>query len=222
MPLLQVALDLIAANDAAVLLPRLAAAIDVVEAGTPMIKREGIGAVCRLRAAAPDKLLLADMKTMDAGAYEAALAFDAGADLMTVLGCAGDATIEAAVAVARERGRRIVADLIGVADQVARARRLAALGVDFLGVHAGTDERERGGRGPLADLALVRSAVATPVIVAGGISLETIGAVLAHGPAIVVVGSGIIAAADPVAAAYALRAAIDRAAAGAPHPGEHG
>jgi 3-hexulose-6-phosphate synthase len=210
MTLLQVALDLISTDDAVALLPRLAPFVDVVEAGTPLIKREGIGAVRRLRAAAPDKLLVADMKTMDGGAYEAELAFDAGADLMTVLGCASDATVAAAIAVARGRGKRIVADLMGVVDKPVRARRLAHLGVDFLGVHAGTDERGAGGEGPLWDVAMVREAVATPLVVAGGIGLGTIDAVLTEHPAIVVVGSAITGATDPVAAARQLRMAIER------------
>jgi 3-hexulose-6-phosphate synthase len=210
MTLLQIAFDLIATDDAVALLPRLAPFVDVVEAGTPLIKREGIGAVRRLRAAAPEKQLVADMKTMDGGAYEAELAFGAGADLMTVLGCASDATVAAAIAVARDRGKRVVADLIGVVDKPVRVRRLAQLGVDFLGVHAGTDERGAGGEGPLWDVAMVQEAVATPLVVAGGIGPGTIDAVLAAHPAIVVVGSAITGAADPVAAARELHAAIER------------
>lgn len=210
MTLLQVAFDLISSDDAVALLPRITPFTDVVEVGTPMIKREGIDAVRRLRAAAPDKLVVADMKAIDAGAYEAELAFDAGADLMTVLGCASDATVRAAVAIARERGKRVIADLLGVVDGVRRTRRLAELGVDYLGLHAGTDERAAGGGDPLADLAAVQAAVTTPVLVAGGIGPATIKAVLAHQPAIVVVGSAIVRAADPAAAARELRAAIER------------
>src|SRR3954453_23729127 len=103
MTLLQVALDAISVDDSVSLLPLLLDYVDVVEAGTPMIKREGIQAVFRLRAASPGKLIVADMKTMDAGEYEADLAFDAGADIMTVLACASDATISAVVACAERR-----------------------------------------------------------------------------------------------------------------------
>jgi 3-hexulose-6-phosphate synthase len=49
-----------------------------------------------VKAAYPDKLVFADMKTMDAGELEADLAFNAGADIMTVLGSAGDSTIAGA------------------------------------------------------------------------------------------------------------------------------
>jgi len=211
---LQVALDLIASEDAVALLRRIGPAVDVVEAGTPLIKREGMAAVARLRAAVPDKLVVADMKTADGGAYEAELAFGAGADLMTVLGCASDETVRATLDVARRRGRQVVADLLGVADKPARARQLAALGVDFLGVHAGTDE-QASGASPLADLALLRGTVPTPLVVAGGISLANLAAVLVYAPAIVVVGSAITRAPDPVVAAFAFRAALERGEGGA-------
>ncbi len=128
---------------------------------------------------------------------------------MTVLGCASDATVGAVMSVAASRGRQVVADLLGVRDIRARAQRLARLGVHYIGIHAGVDE-QAGGADPLANLALVRAAVATPLVVAGGISLDRIDAILALGPAIVVVGSHITRAADPVAAACAFRAPIDR------------
>jgi len=209
MTLLQLALDFINSTAAVELLARVSPAVDIVEAGTPLIKREGIGVLALLRHAAPDKLFVADLKTMDAGAYEAELAFDAGADITTVLGCAGDATVHAVVAVAMDRGRQVVADLIGVPDKRTRARELARIGVHYIGVHTGTDE-QAGGADPLPNLALVQAEVATPLVVAGGISLENVGAILALGPAIVVVGSHITRATDPVATAYAFRAAIDR------------
>ncbi len=207
---LQLALDALTFTDALAMATLVRDAVDIVEAGTPLIKRYGIDAVTQLRAAAPGKLIVADMKAMDAGALEAAMAFDAGADLMTVLACASDATIAAAVAAANARGKQIVADLIGVADKPMRARQLAAMGVHMIGVHAGVDDQARGAD-PLADLAAVQAAVGTPIAVAGGISTRTISAVRALGPAIVIVGSAITAAADPHAAALELRALLIQA-----------
>ena len=203
----QLALDTLTLSDALALAALVRDAIDIVEAGTPLIKRYGLNAVTQLRAASPGKLIVADMKAMDAGALEAAMAFDAGADIMTVLACASDATIAAAITVATARGMQVVADLIGVADKPARARQLAALGVHTIGVHAGVDDQARGAD-PLTDLAAVRAAVDTPIAVAGGISTRTIAAVRVLGPAIVIVGSAITAAADPRAATRELRALL--------------
>jgi 3-hexulose-6-phosphate synthase len=208
MTLLQMALDTISVDDAVRLLPSLLDSIDLVEAGTPMIKRDGIGTVTRLRAAAPGKLIVADMKTMDAGGYEAELAFGAGADIMTVLACASDATIVAAVEVANRLGKQVCSDLIGVTDKPARARELEALGVAYLGVHAGTDESRASGNGPASDLAMVAAATSLPLCVAGGISPATIGDVLVSKPAIVIVGSAITGAAIPAAVAAELKKAL--------------
>jgi 3-hexulose-6-phosphate synthase len=173
-----------------------------------MIKREGIKSVMRLREASPRKLIVADMKTMDAGEYEADLAFDAGADLMTVLACASDATIAAAVAAAERRGKQVCADLIGIPDKAARARALASLGVAYLGVHAGTDETRTGKDGPASDLAAVAVATNLPLCAAGGISPATIDDVLKSNPAIVVVGSAITGAPNPAAIARTLKQAM--------------
>lgn len=214
MTLLQVALDMEDRAAALSLARQVAAIVDVIEAGTPLIKHEGIGVVRELRVVAPEKLLVADMKAMDAGGLEATMAFDAGSDLMTVLGCASDATVRAAVAVARQREKQVVADLLNVPDKPARAKQLAALGVDYLGVHTGTDDQALGAD-PLADLAAIRDAVSVPVIVAGGITVERLPAVLALGPAIVIAGSAIANAPDPVAAATAFRAVVDQAKRGA-------
>jgi 3-hexulose-6-phosphate synthase len=147
---------------------------------------------------------------MDAGEYEADLAFDAGADLTTVLACASDATLAAAVAAAERRDKQVVADLMGIPDKPVRARELESLGVSYLGIHAGTDESRTGKGGPAADLAAVMVATNLPLCVAGGISPATIGDVLKSNPAIVVVGSAITGAADPAKVAATLKRAILR------------
>jgi 3-hexulose-6-phosphate synthase len=206
---LQLAIDLVAPDDFERVVVPLLPLIDVVEAGTPLIKQNGLAAVQALRTLAPHHLLVADMKTMDAGALEAEMAFDAGADVMTVLAGASDATITAAVEVARKQGKAIVADLIGVPDKVARGRQLAALGVTYLGIHTGTDDQATGAD-PLADLQAIRSAVDAQIVVAGGINARTLPAILAQRPAIAIVGSGILNRPDPVAAATELRAILDQ------------
>ena len=205
---LQLAVDLVSIEEFERVIVPLLPAIDVVEAGTPLIKRYGLAAVRAFRELAPTHQVIADMKTMDAGGLEAEMAFGAGADMMTVLGCASDATISAAVDVAHLAGKDIVADLIGVADKVARARQLVELGVSFLGIHTGTDD-QAAGADPLADLQAVRAAVTAQLVVAGGITADTLPSILSQTPAIVIVGSGILGQPDPVAAAGRLRAIID-------------
>jgi 3-hexulose-6-phosphate synthase len=210
---LQLAIDLVPLDELERVILPLLSHVDVVEAGTPLIKRHGLDAVRTLRTLAPDHLLVADMKTMDAGALEAEMAFRAGADLMTVLACASDATVSAAVDVARQQGTSVVADLIGVPDKPSRARQLVELGIEWLGIHTGTDDQAAGAN-PLADLQSVRDAVDARLVVAGGINQRTLPSILACSPAIVIVGSGILGQPEPVAAAASLRAILDQSRAG--------
>ena len=206
---LQLAIDLVPLADLEAVVTPLLPYIDMVEAGTPLIKRHGMEVVRTLRRLAPDHLIVADMKAMDAGGLEAEIAFEAGADIMTVLAGASDATITAAVTVARAGGRAVVADLIGVADKVARASQVAGLGISYIGIHTGTDD-QASGMDPLADLAAISRAVEIETAVAGGINATSLPAILALQPAIAIVGSGILGQPDPVAAAKALRNLIDR------------
>ena len=119
---LQVAIDLLSTADALALLSKVAEQVDVIELGTPLIKQEGLSVITNIKAAYPDKLVFADMKTMDAGELEANLAFEAGADIMTVLGTAGDSTIAGAVKSGKAHGKAVVADMIGVADKAKRLK----------------------------------------------------------------------------------------------------
>jgi 3-hexulose-6-phosphate synthase len=182
--------------------------IDIAEIGTPLIFREGMNTVRFLRAAYPHLALLADLKIMDGGEHEAAIAFEAGADLVTVLGGAHDNTVRGAVAAARRFGKQIMVDMLQVSQLVERARELLTLGVDYLCVHTAYD-LQHSGETPLADLQALRTALPNaPLAAAGGIKLETLGAVLACQPQIVVVGGAITRAAQPAEVAGVLRERI--------------
>ena len=204
---LQVAMDVLTTADALALAGKVAEHVDIIELGTPLIKAEGLRAVTAIKEAHPDKIVFADLKTMDAGELEADIAFSAGADLVTVLGTAGDSTIAGAVKAARAHGKGVVVDLIGVADKAARAREVTALGAEFVEMHAGLDEQAEAGftfQTLLTDGA--DSGVAFSV--AGGVSVATIEAVQRSGASVAVAGGAIYGAPDPAAAAAALRAAI--------------
>jgi 3-hexulose-6-phosphate synthase len=206
---LQLALDMLSSDAALQVAKAVEQYVDIIEIGTPLIKHEGLGVVHLLRRHFSQKAILVDLKTMDVGQYEADFAFAAGADLVTVLGVADDATIAGAVASASAHGKSVVVDLINVADKAARARQAQALGAQFVGVHSGIDQQKQG-HSPLIDLQAVREAVSIGVLVAGGIRLETLPEVLRLNPDIVVVGGAITGAGDPAAAAKAIREAIGR------------
>ena len=93
-PLIQMAIDALDFDASLALAEEVAPYVDIFEIGTPCIKHNGVPLVEELRARFPDKLLLVDLKTMDAGEYEATPFYAAGADICTVLGVSGIATCE--------------------------------------------------------------------------------------------------------------------------------
>lgn len=187
---LQIALDTLDMDAAVAALDEIRDAIDVVEVGTPWIIREGLRPVAELKRRYPELTVLADLKIMDAGEYEAGLAFAVGADIVTVMAVAHDATVAGAVAAARGAGGKILADLLATRDPAARAGEAAALGVDYVCVHTGFDVQAS--CDPLSDLAAVSGAVSgVAVAVAGGINPGNIGAVARLSPALVVVGGAL-------------------------------
>jgi 3-hexulose-6-phosphate synthase/6-phospho-3-hexuloisomerase len=206
---LQLALDFVDLHRAVNVAERaVPAGVDWVEAGTPLIKSEGLDAVRELKRLFPGKAIVADMKIMDAGRIEVEAAAKAGAQIIDVLGTATDATIEECIQAGKNYGARIVVDLIAVADPVVRAKQVEELGVDYITVHVAIDEQMRG-RDPFTILQAVSQAVQIPVGVAGGINSETAAAAVAHGATYVIVGGAITKALDPEAATREIRRALD-------------
>ncbi len=178
-----------------------------LEAGTPLIKSEGLDCVRALRAEFPDATIVADMKIMDAGRVEVEMAAKAGADVVAVLGAASDATIRECIEAGKSYDAVIMVDLIEVSDPAARAKHVAQLGAGIVGVHCPIDVQMEGGD-PMEALRAVAAAVDIPVAVAGGINSETAPLAVQNGAGIVIVGGAIIKAPDARQAAAELLQAI--------------
>ena len=207
-PRLQVALDFIELDRALqVAKEAVAGGADILEAGTPLIKSVGLESVRRLRALFPAVPIAADMKVMDAGRMEVEAAAKAGAKIVHVLAAAPDATIAECVAAGREYGAEIVADLVGVPDPVARAREVAALGVDSIDVHTAIDLQMQGAD-PFALLRKLAGSVEVPLCVAGGIHSENAALAVEAGAAVIIVGGAVTKAVDARAATEELKRAI--------------
>jgi 3-hexulose-6-phosphate synthase/6-phospho-3-hexuloisomerase len=207
-PVLQVALDFVdieralkAAEEA------VAGGADWIEAGTPLIKSEGLNAVRALRQRFPNHVIIADMKTMDAGRAEVESAAKAGANIIDVLGAASDATVKECVEAADNYGAEIIVDLIEVGDPVDRARSAEAAGADYIAVHTAIDVQMRGGD-PFERLKVVANSVDIPVAVAGGINSETVSRAVESGADIIIVGGAIIKSKDARAAAEEIKRAM--------------
>ncbi len=185
---LQLALDLLYTDAVRRVLDEVIDLVDIVEIGTPLILQEGMRFVSEIRERHPTVTLLADLKIMDAGEFEAKIGFDAGADIVTVLGAAHDSTIQGALNQAHKRGKQLMVDLIAVKDVRTRTGELELLGVDSVCVHTAFDVQKQG-QSPLRELQLVETVrKRTKIAVAGGITPATLPEILIHQPDVVIVG----------------------------------
>ncbi len=176
----------------------------ILEAGTPLIKAEGVKSVRVLRSIPGQHLLMADTKTMDVGGLEARLVLGSGADAMSVLLAASDETIREAVTAAEEAGADVYGDSMGFTDLSSWIDKARRAGVDVFLIHVGIDVQRALGLTASQVLDVVRKAKELfkgPVAVAGGIKPEDVGAVVRAGADIVIIGSAITKSQDPRSAA---------------------
>ena len=205
---LQLALDLVDIPQAIELVKEVEAFIDIVELGTPVINKEGLKAVSEMKAAFPNLEILADVKIMDAAAYEVSNAVAAGADIVTILAQAEDSSIKGAVEEAKKQGKKILIDMIAVKDIKTRAAELDLLGADYICVHTGYDLQAEG-KDSFEDLRTIKSVVKnTRTAIAGGIKLETLPEVIKAQPDLIIVGGGITGKEDKGAAAEKIQQLI--------------
>jgi 3-hexulose-6-phosphate synthase/6-phospho-3-hexuloisomerase len=191
---IQVSLDVTSITEALDLAgAAVRAGVDWLEAGTPLILAEGLHAVRALHERHPDKPVVADLKTMDGAGLEAEMMFQAGAAMTVVMGQAHDASIIEQVKMARKYGGQVMCDIMLCPDKVARAREAEQLGVDYIIVHTGFDERNMiPGLSPLDDLQAVLDAVSIPVQAVGGLTVPQALQTLDMGARIVVFGAPLV------------------------------
>jgi 3-hexulose-6-phosphate synthase len=169
----------------------LSGGVSIVEMGTPLLKNEGVSNVVpAFRRKFPEALLLADMKTMDGGGFEARAVYAGGGNIIDFLALAGVNTAKAICAV-RDEFRRAGPDLprLAFADilvphqgpaapAVEVALRMLEAGVDAVGVHLQADARradptliENHYLEDVARAVFGRVGGAAPVQVVGGLSV---------------------------------------------------
>jgi 3-keto-L-gulonate-6-phosphate decarboxylase len=132
----------------------LAGGATIVEMGTPLLKNAGVANVVpAFRRKFPEALLLADMKTMDGGAFEARAVYAGGGNIVDFLALAGVDTARAICGVrdefrrtGAELPRLVFADIMvphqgPAAQAVEVAHRMLEAGVDGVGVHLQADAR---------------------------------------------------------------------------------
>jgi 3-hexulose-6-phosphate synthase len=169
----------------------LAGGVDIVEMGTPLLKNAGVSNVVpAFRRRFPEALLLADMKTMDGGGFEARAVYQGGGNIVDFLALAGVHTAKAICAVRDEfrradadRPRLVFADIMvphhgPPAQTVDVALRMLEAGVDAVGIHLQADARRADASLITSDLLSAaaraifeRVGKTAPIQVVGGLSI---------------------------------------------------
>jgi 3-dehydro-L-gulonate-6-phosphate decarboxylase len=209
-PLLQIAMDYTSLSKALVMAALVAPEVDIIEIGTPLCKAAGLEAIRAMREVCPDKLILADFKTPDVGGLEANMAFDAGADMLTVIGGAAMPTVEQALAVARKRGKEMLMELTGVRDILARATEWRQIGVDRIVYHREWDAQSAGREWTEEDKDIIRKLIdmGYKVTITGGMTIELLPFFADLPVSVLICGRGIREAPDPRATARQMRLAL--------------
>jgi 3-hexulose-6-phosphate synthase len=206
---LQLALDTPDLGHELELASKVATHVDLIEAGTPLLIREGIRVVRELRRRHRGRPIVADIKVIDAGEPIAELAFAAGANVVTVLGCASDEVIERVVRSARRYDGQVMADSLSVNNVPVRARQLRELGVNSLCINRRGIKRAKSREERITQIADLIHQIDLPIYLAGGIDITELSFLRELPLAGVIIGAAIAEAPSPLEAAKKMRAILD-------------
>lgn len=171
----------------------------IIEAGTPLIKQNGINIIKKIKGMIPTNVfIVADMKTLDTGALEVQIAANAGADAIVVSGLAPDQTINNVISEARERGIYSIIDTLNLPEPIRMLERLKTL-PDVVELHRAIDAEVNlynWGFIPTMKSLSEKSSAEMLIAVAGGVQIDNINDALAFGADILVAGRAITNAKD--------------------------
>ncbi len=212
-PLLQLALDYFDFAPALAMAQIVHKEVDIIEIGTPLTKAAGMLAVKTIREMCPDNLILADIKSPDVGGGEAKMAFDAGADWMTVLGAAPLDTVKLALEEANSRpGKEMFIELTGIRNIIDRAAEWRGIGVERMVYHRGWDEGNLSRSWDAQDRETIQELIRMgfKISVAGGLGLDMIPFFKGLDISVFIIGRAIRETPDPAAAARKFREEISK------------
>jgi bifunctional enzyme Fae/Hps len=181
----------------------------IIEAGTPLIKKFGLGVISEIRKLRPNAFVIADLKILDTGNLEARMAADASADAVVISGLAPTATMEKAITEARKVGIYSIIDMLNVQNPVKVIEKLKVK-PDIVELHRAIDTDDTAHA--WGDIAALKKAAGGKLLIAtaGGIRVNVVKDALKAGADILVVGRAITASKDINHAAEAFIERLDK------------
>jgi len=197
---LQVAIDRVTLDEAVSLANKLDGIADIIEFGTSLVKDYGFYVIKETQLNLKNSQLLLDTKTNDEGDYEFKQGFNSGADILTVMGSAGKATLDKVYKVAEQAHKTMLIDLMGL-DQNS-IKKISNYPNAIYNLHNSHDV----GQMTKATAAVAKFNKSYPwikrIAIAGGIDLKQTKELAKQGlTEIVIVGGKIIKTDDPVESA---------------------
>jgi formaldehyde-activating enzyme len=205
-PYLQVALDLDNFDDVERIINSLPNRERILlEAGTPLLKKFGVGVISKIRELRKDAFIIADLKTLDVGRVEVKIAADETADAVAISGLGTVESIEKAIHEAMKQGIYSILDMMNVENFVEKLQSLQYK-PDIVLLHRNVDletmAKERGEAeaevtewGNIKEIKEILGKNGL-VAVAGGITPDKVDKALTSGASIIIVGRYIIGSRD--------------------------
>lgn len=208
-PLLQVALDNFTISEALESTRVLAPELDVIEVGTILCLSTGAESIEVMKTLYKENKIVADLKIVDAGGELAGMACDRGADWVTVMCNAADATKAKAVEAASARGGEMQVELFGywTFEQAAEWKKIGLKQVIY---HQSRDALNSGGSWGPDNMNVVKKLadMGFEVSVTGGLTVEVLQLFKGIPVKCFIVGRNLRNADDPAAEARVYKAEI--------------
>ena len=211
LPKLQLALDTLDLPSALGPLQKASQYLDVIEIGTILCLAEGMRAVRIIRSLFPEKILLADVRIAEAGGLISKMAFDAGANWVSVVSGATMTTVEVVAREAQKNKGEVQIELID-GWTMEQAREWRNLGIEQIITHRSRDSEAKGDlTWSERDFNEIRmlAEMGFKVTVTGGVGLSDIPLFAGVPVYVFIVGRGIYKADHPEIAARSFRNAIE-------------
>lgn len=168
----------------------------LIEAGTPLIKQFGMNAIASVREWWQERVaqydispyVVADLKTMDRGETEVAIAHAAGASGAIALGQAPLETLNAFIKACRERELDSMVDMMNIDQPIKTLRKLKKL-PDVVILHRGVDEEVFNKDKPIPYIQInkIRASYNVKISIAGGDTIREVQRAIFNDADIVVV-----------------------------------